>query len=149
MALAAPVSSCVLTCPCPSLPLQPRVQSGAALQRHRVPAPGGALRPHRLRGAGCAAAGGAGCSTLLLRSPLPRPPTRCAFLPPARPGVVTTLVTEAQLPALQAMAAELGIDVTPAPPPPPELPLGAEGEGEGSVDVETARQGLEDLFNLY
>ncbi|KAL4447639.1 hypothetical protein ABPG75_004858 [Micractinium tetrahymenae] len=66
-------------------------------------------------------------------------------------GVVTTLVTEDQLPALQSMAAELGIGVSLEAPLPPELPpAAAEEEGEGlGVDVETARRGLEDLFNLY
>lgn len=58
-------------------------------------------------------------------------------------GVVTTLVTPDQLPALQSMAAELGISIAELPPPPPELPA------EAATDVEAARRGLEDLFNLY
>jgi hypothetical protein len=57
--------------------------------------------------------------------------------------VVTTLVTEAELPQLQAMAAELGVVLSLLPPPPPELPADSE------TDVEAARRGLEDLFNLY
>lgn len=61
-------------------------------------------------------------------------------------GVVTTLVTPGQLPALQSMAAELGITIAELPPPPPELL--SEGSGAES-DLDTARRGLEDLFNLY
>ena len=57
--------------------------------------------------------------------------------------MVTTLVTPDQLPALQSMAAELGISIAELPPPPPELPA------EAATDVEAARRGLEDLFNLY
>lgn len=77
----------------------------------------------------------------------------CSLVPPCLPlrslslstlaGVVTTLVTPEQLPALQSMAAELGITITELPPPPPELP------SEADADVEAARRGLEDLFNLY
>ena len=65
--------------------------------------------------------------------------------PPA--GVVTTLVTADELPALQSMAAELGIQISQLPAPAPELPTAGE-EGE-VADVEAARQGLEDLFNLF
>lgn len=67
-------------------------------------------------------------------------------LPPVlidRAGVVTTLVTEAELPRLQAMAAELGVALSLLPPLPPELPADPE------ADVEAARRGLEDLFNFY
>ncbi|KAL4428688.1 hypothetical protein ABPG77_009794 [Micractinium sp. CCAP 211/92] len=66
-------------------------------------------------------------------------------------GVVTTLVTDEQLAALQGMAAELGINIAMQTPVPPELPTAAAAEEEGvlGVDVETARRGLEDLFNLY
>lgn len=67
-------------------------------------------------------------------SPLPSPPT----------GVVTTLVTPEQLPALRSMAAELGISFAELAPLPPELPAEADAE-----EVEAARRGLEDLFNLY
>lgn len=65
-------------------------------------------------------------------------------------GVVTTLVTDEQLPALQSMAAELGINIAMQTPLPPELPAAAAAEQEAlGMDVETARRGLEDLFNLY
>ena len=59
---------------------------------------------------------------------------------------MTTLVTPEELTALQTMAAELGITVADTPPPPPELPADAEAAG---ADVEAARRGLEDLFNLF
>ncbi|KAI3429427.1 hypothetical protein D9Q98_005521 [Chlorella vulgaris] len=61
-------------------------------------------------------------------------------------GVVTTLVTEDEVPRLQAMATELGIQVTLQAPPPTEMP--ADGEA-AEADVEAARRGLEDLFNLF
>jgi hypothetical protein len=61
--------------------------------------------------------------------------------------VVTTLVTAEQLPQLQAMAEELGIKVAQVAAPAPELP-GAVEEG-AEVDVDAARRGLEDLFNLF
>lgn len=62
-------------------------------------------------------------------------------------GVVTTLVTAEQLPQLQAMAEELGIEVTQVAAPAPELP-GAVVEGE-ELNVDAAKRGLEDLFNLF
>lgn len=66
-------------------------------------------------------------------------------------GVVTTIVTPGQLASLQEMAAELGVELTEAEDaaaPPAETP-GADGTEGGSVaDVEKARKGLEDLFNL-
>lgn len=60
-------------------------------------------------------------------------------------------MTDEQLAALQGMAAELGINIAMQTPVPPELPTAAAAEEEGvlGVDVETARRGLEDLFNLY
>ena len=61
-------------------------------------------------------------------------------------GVVTTLVTEHELPQLEAMASELGIRLGRIVPPPPELLPDAEG---AEADLEAARRGLEDLFNLY
>lgn len=68
----------------------------------------------------------------------------CPARRPACPaGVITTLVTPDQLPALQSMAAELGISIVEVPPLPAELPA------EADTDVEAARRGLEDLFNLY
>ena len=80
--------------------------------------------------------------------PVACPPHRLsACTPPVcSAGVVTTLVTPGQLPALQSMAAELGITIAELPPPPPELL--SEGSGAES-DLDTARRGLEDLFNLY
>lgn len=65
--------------------------------------------------------------------PSVRPPTGCS-------GVVTTLVTPEQLPALQAMAEALDLALQEAPEPAPE-PVDA-------GDLEAAKQGLEDLFNL-
>lgn len=50
------------------------------------------------------------------------------------------------MPRLQAMATELGIQVTLQAPPPTEMP--ADGEA-AEADVEAARRGLEDLFNLF
>lgn len=60
---------------------------------------------------------------------------------------MTTLVTPEELPALQSMAAELGITIAQEAPLPPELP--ASVDEESPVDVEAARRGLEDLFRLY
>lgn len=87
---------------------------------------------------------------LAAHAPFPHGPPHAPLLMPASTrvcpaGVVTTLVTPEQLPALQSMAAELGITIAELPPPPPELPSEAEAES----DLERARQGLEDLFNLY
>ena len=59
---------------------------------------------------------------------------------------MTTLVTAEQLPQLQAMAEELGIEVSQVAAPAPELPGAVEG---AEVDVDAARRGLEDLFNLF
>ena len=74
----------------------------------------------------------------------------CPFCPPLAPrsaaGVVTTVVTREELPRLQAMASELGVAVSEQAPLPPELPAEVEG---GEADVDAARRGLEDLFNLY
>lgn len=64
---------------------------------------------------------------------------------PSPAGVVTTLVTPQELPALQSMAAELGIAIVEEPALPPELPQQPEA---ADADVEAARRGLEDLFNL-
>ncbi len=61
-------------------------------------------------------------------------------------GIVTTLVTRDELPQLERMAAELGVTVEEQASLPPELP--AEGESS-DTDVDAARRGLEDLFNLY
>lgn len=58
--------------------------------------------------------------------------------------MVTTLVTQEELPRLEAIAAELGIDVKMLLPIQLDLPAGAD---EG--DTEATRRGLEDLFNLY
>lgn len=74
----------------------------------------------------------------------------CPFCPPLAPrsaaGVVTTVVTREELPRLQAMASELGVAVSEQAPLLPELPAEVEG---GEADVDAARRGLEDLFNLY
>jgi len=90
-------------------------------------------------------------------------------------GIVTTLVTEAELADLRAIAAELSLTLAEDAPPPPVLLAdaaqllaaeqgGAEGEGEDgakagdsakqppaplpSKEVEKLRRGLEDLYNL-
>lgn len=95
-------------------------------------------------------------------------------MPPAG-GIVTTLVTEAELADLRAIAAELSLTLAEDAPPPPVLLAdaaqllaaeqgGAEGEGEDgskagdsaqqppaplpSKEVEKLRRGLEDLYNL-
>lgn len=98
-----------------------------------------------MRGQGQAAA--AACD------PTYRPLCLLARLPTVlKAGVVTTLVTEEELPALLTMAAELGVAVEQQAPLPPELPAvgeAAEPGAEPAVDVEAARRGLEDLFNLY
>lgn len=69
-------------------------------------------------------------------------------------GVVTTLVTEEELPALLTMAAELGVNMAQQAPLPSDLPVlnaaeGGEQGGDAAANVDAARQGLEDLFNLY
>ena len=58
-----------------------------------------------------------------------------------------TLVVEGEeAAALEALAVQLGIQVVQQVALPPDvLPMELEGEG----DVEAARKGLDDLFNLY
>ena len=60
---------------------------------------------------------------------------------------MTTLVVEGEeAAALEALAVQLGIQVVQQVALPPDvLPMELEGEG----DVEAARKGLDDLFNLY
>eukprot|EP00887_Chlorella_sp_A99_P003266 scaffold9.g3266.t1 len=52
-------------------------------------------------------------------------------------GVVTTLVTPDQLPALQAIAGQLGLEMAQAAEPPPTL--------ADPADIEAAKKGLEDM----
>ena len=58
---------------------------------------------------------------------------------------MTTLVTPEEAQRLQAMAADLGIQLQEiAEPPPPVL-----SADDDAVDVDSARRDLDDLFNLY
>lgn len=69
---------------------------------------------------------------------------------------MTTIVTPEQLPQLLAMAQQLNITLTQeqVEQPQPQLqeqgPLESAVQTEGEVvDLEAARKGLDDLFNLY
>ena len=68
-------------------------------------------------------------------------PVLCACLA----ATVTTLVTPEEAQRLQAMAADLGIQLQEIAEPPPPV-LSADSD---AVDVDSARRGLDDLFNLY
>lgn len=59
----------------------------------------------------------------------------------AIPGVVTTMVTDAEVGRLQALAAELGLELEEAQEP-------AALAGEGSADLDAVRRGLDDIFTL-
>jgi len=57
-------------------------------------------------------------------------------------GLVTTMVTLEQLERLQEIAAELELNITEQPEPPLDIQVDTEG------DIETAKKGLDDLYNL-
>ena len=62
-------------------------------------------------------------------------------------GTVTTLAAPGQAEAVRQMAAGLGLELVELPEPcAPDL---APGEGGEPADVEAAKRGLDDLFNLY
>lgn len=65
-------------------------------------------------------------------------------------GVITTLVTQQHVPLLLELAQELKVQLAEASEPATD-PLQMPGD-EGSTlapDVDKAKQGLEDIFNLY
>lgn len=62
-------------------------------------------------------------------------------------GTVTTLAAPGQADAVRQMAAGLGLEL--AELPEPRAPDLAPGDGGAPADVEAAKRGLEDLFNLY
>lgn len=65
-------------------------------------------------------------------------------------GVITTLVTEQHVPELLQLAQELKVHMTETPEPPTEpLQMPDNGEAPSAPDVDKAKQGLEDIFNLY
>ena len=57
-------------------------------------------------------------------------------------GLVTTMATSEQLGRLQEIAAELELNITEQPEPPLDIQIDTEG------DIETAKKGLDDLYNL-
>ena len=57
-------------------------------------------------------------------------------------GLVTTMVTSEQFDRLQEIAAELELNITEQPEPPLDIQIDTEG------DIETAKKGLDDLYNL-
>jgi superfamily II DNA/RNA helicase len=61
--------------------------------------------------------------------------------PPGLRGVVTTMVTEDEIPALGALAEQLGVEIVRQEPP--IAPVAVE-----DGDTEEARKALEDLFNF-
>ncbi|KAK9828026.1 hypothetical protein WJX81_001394 [Elliptochloris bilobata] len=64
-----------------------------------------------------------------------------------RPGTVTTLAAPDQADAVRQMAAGLGLQLAElAEPRAPDL---AQGDGGEPADVDAAKRGLEDLFNLF
>ena len=65
-------------------------------------------------------------------------------------GVITTLVTEEHVPELLGIAQELKVDMHQAPEPVVEpLQVPDNGDSDLAPDVDKAKQGLEDIFNLY
>lgn len=65
-------------------------------------------------------------------------------------GVITTLVTEEHVPELLGIAQELKVDMNQAPEPMVEpLQVPDNGDSDLAPDVDKAKQGLEDIFNLY
>ena len=59
-------------------------------------------------------------------------------------GTVTTLVTACELPRLLEMAAELGIALDKVPEPPASDPA-----AEGGASLESVKQDLDELFQLF
>jgi hypothetical protein len=71
-----------------------------------------------------------------------------------QPATVTTLCMPDQVPAMRALAAELGIELEEVPEPPPVVGApgegGADGDGADAAGAQAATvQSLEDLFNLF
>ena len=65
-------------------------------------------------------------------------------------GVITTLVTREHVPDLQDLAQELKLELVKVTEPVVEPLQSPEGDSHNAAaDVDKAKQGLEDIFNLY
>lgn len=64
--------------------------------------------------------------------------------------MITTLVTREHVPELQVLAQELRFDLVEVTEPVVEPLQSPHGEDQdAAADVDKAKQGLEDIFNLY
>lgn len=63
-------------------------------------------------------------------------------------GVITTLVAPPEVAAMQQLAVELEIKLQQIEQPAPALTTAQDLE-MGTADITTAKQGLEDMYNLF